>query len=93
MLILPNDIRDKIIKQCIRECPNEACGILAGKAGIVEKVYEMANAEPSPENFFMEASKFKKFRLIFVGMIFLGVLVFFYGSGIFCGLNNISSVD
>lgn len=30
MLTLKRDDRDKIIKQCVKEFPNEACGILAG---------------------------------------------------------------
>src|SRR3989344_1562726 len=35
------------------------------------------------ENFFMKASKSKKTRLVFTALFLLGVLAFFYGSGIF----------
>ncbi len=40
--------------QCDREYPNEACGILAGHNGTVERVYPMRNAEPSPSFYLME---------------------------------------
>lgn len=38
---------------------------------------------PKKENFFMKASKSKKSRLILIVLAFLGVLAFFYWSGIF----------
>ena len=57
MLTLKGDDRDKIIKQCIKEFPNEACGILAGRNGKVEKVYEMTNADKSAATFFMDAKE------------------------------------
>ena len=54
MIILKKDLGDKLIEQCRREFPNEACGILAGKQNKAEKVYPMANADKSPATFFME---------------------------------------
>lgn len=57
MLTLKRDDRDKIIKQCVKEFPNEACGILAGRNGKVEKVYEMTNADKSAATFFMDAKE------------------------------------
>lgn len=54
MLILKKDFFEQMVKHSIRELPDEACGILAGKNQIVEKVYAMTNAEKSPENYFME---------------------------------------
>jgi [CysO sulfur-carrier protein]-S-L-cysteine hydrolase len=57
MLILPKDALEKIIAQCIRELPNEACGILAGKDGRVEKVFEMTNTDKSAATFFMDAKE------------------------------------
>jgi proteasome lid subunit RPN8/RPN11 len=54
MLVLKeNDLR-KIYELCEHEYPNEACGILAGHNGTVEKIYSMANAEPSPSFYVME---------------------------------------
>ena len=55
MLTLKKTLLDKIISQSRKEFPNEACGILAGKAGRVEKVYEMVNAEKSPQTYFMDS--------------------------------------
>ena len=57
MLVLKKELYVRIIKQCAGELPNEACGILAGKGGKVEKVYEMNNTEKSPETFFMDAKE------------------------------------
>ncbi len=54
MVILKKELYEQIIRQCFREYPWEACGILAGKGGTAEKVYEMANADRSPITFFME---------------------------------------
>ncbi len=54
MLILKKEFLKQIVNQCKKEFPDEACGILAGKPGKVEKVYEMTNTDKSPENFIME---------------------------------------
>ena len=55
MLILKKELFDQIVLQSRKEFPNEACGILAGKDGKVEKVYEMSNTDASPSTFFMDA--------------------------------------
>lgn len=55
MLTLKRRQLEELIEHSRKELPNEACGILAGRDGLVERVYEMTNAEPSPENFFMDA--------------------------------------
>lgn len=55
MLILKRQQLEQLFQHSQKELPNEACGILAGRDGIVERVYEMTNVEPSPENFFMDA--------------------------------------
>lgn len=57
MLILKKEFSEQIIAQSKREFPNEACGILAGKEGKAEKVYEMTNIEKSPSTFFMDAKE------------------------------------
>ena len=54
MLILKIQMWEEIINHCRKKAPNEACGILAGRAGRAEKVYEMTNAEASPETFLMD---------------------------------------
>ena len=57
MLTLERVLLKQIIQQCKNELPNEACGILAGKAGNVEKIYEMANIDKSPSTYFMDAKE------------------------------------
>lgn len=70
MIIIKKEFIEQILRQCRKEYPNETCGILAGrnvKVGTstsssvdaecnrtVERVYEMANADKSPETFFMD---------------------------------------
>ncbi len=55
MFILKKELLRRITEHAIHEFPNEACGILVGNQGRVERVYEMVNAEKSPETFFMDA--------------------------------------
>src|SRR3989338_9526610 len=54
MLRLKREFFEEMVKHCREEFPNEACGILAGRDGCVEKVYTMANAQKTPDNFFMD---------------------------------------
>lgn len=54
MLILKKEFCKKMIAQSKKEFPNEACGILAGKDGRVERVFETNNTEKSPSSYFME---------------------------------------
>src|SRR3989338_4117826 len=57
MLILRRALFVQMVTQSKKEFPNEACGILAGKDGKVEKVYEMTNTDKSPSTFFMDAKE------------------------------------
>lgn len=54
MLILKKELLEQAVGQCIKEFPNEACGILAGKEGKVERIYEMTNVDKSPATYFMD---------------------------------------
>lgn len=54
MLKIKKDLFEQIVRHCNQEFPNEACGLLAGKEGIVEKAYETVNVDKSPESFFMD---------------------------------------
>jgi [CysO sulfur-carrier protein]-S-L-cysteine hydrolase len=54
MLALKKELFEQILKHCIKEFPNEACGILAGKGESARKAYEMANNDKSSQSFFME---------------------------------------
>jgi len=53
MLKIPNNIFEQMLAQARAEMPIEACGILAGKDGTVEKFYKMTNADSSNEHFTM----------------------------------------
>ncbi len=51
-----------IIDHCNAGYPNEACGILAGRDGRVERVYCMKNARPGPVSYEMEPEE--QFRVM-----------------------------
>ena len=54
MLYLSKKQADELVEHSKRESPNEACGILKGKEGKVEKVYQMTNPDKSSKTFFMD---------------------------------------
>ncbi len=62
MLIISRGDRAKIIDHCVAGLPNEACGILAGKDGRVERVYCMRNARPGPASYEMDPEE--QFRVM-----------------------------
>lgn len=47
-LYLTKEQAKGMIQHALAEYPNEACGLLAGKKGRVEKLYRMTNIEHSP---------------------------------------------
>jgi proteasome lid subunit RPN8/RPN11 len=51
MIQIPQHIVDGIIEQAYNELPNEACGLLTGADGIVQKQYALTNIDQSPEHF------------------------------------------
>ncbi|MDP2940283.1 MAG: M67 family metallopeptidase [Candidatus Omnitrophota bacterium] len=57
MIILKKELFVQIKTQCIKEFPNEACGILAGRDARIERVYEMTNVDKSPASYFMDAKE------------------------------------
>ena len=54
--ILKN-LYDEMLSHCRESCPNEACGILAGKENKASKIYKMANIEKSPVSYFMDSKE------------------------------------
>lgn len=56
-LVILRYLLDEIISHCREVYPNEACGILAGKDGIVEKVYKMTNIESSSVTYMMDSKE------------------------------------
>ena len=57
MLTISRSDLQLIIKHCSAAYPNEACGILAGKDGRVQKVYPMRNVRPSPVSYEMDGAE------------------------------------
>ena len=45
------DLAERIVDHCRSGLPNEACGLLAGAAGVVRAVYAIANADASPVSY------------------------------------------
>ncbi len=52
-LKIPGDIYAQMVAQGRAEAPIEACGILAGTDGKVEKLYKMTNADAAGDHFMM----------------------------------------
>lgn len=53
-LEIPDYIFEDMLEQAKAQAPIEACGILAGSNGRIEKLYKMANAEQRNDHFMME---------------------------------------
>ena len=49
MFIIKKGFQDEIIKHVQATSPSEACGILAGRRGKVDKIYQMKNTSDKPE--------------------------------------------
>jgi proteasome lid subunit RPN8/RPN11 len=60
-LYLTEEQVEEMIRHARREYPNESCGLLAGKDGRVEKVYQMTNADHSPVTYRLEPEE--QFRI------------------------------
>jgi len=52
----------RIIDHCLAGYPHEACGLLGGRDGKVEKVYLMKNARPGPTTYEMDPEE--QFRVM-----------------------------
>jgi proteasome lid subunit RPN8/RPN11 len=61
LIIRKTDI-EQIVNHCRSCLPDEACGILAGRNGSVEKVYPMANVRPGPASYEMDPEE--QFRVL-----------------------------
>jgi proteasome lid subunit RPN8/RPN11 len=53
-LIVPTHILERMLAWAKAHVPVEACGILAGRNGKVEKLYEMTNVDNSSNHFMMD---------------------------------------
>ncbi len=54
MLVVRKSLFEEIVGHLRDELPNEGCGILAGKDGVVMKIYRIANVARSPTSFLMD---------------------------------------
>jgi proteasome lid subunit RPN8/RPN11 len=54
MLQLPRRLYEEIIAHCQQQYPKEACGILAGTRGEVERVFAMTNVDNSPISYALD---------------------------------------
>lgn len=54
MLTISGADLEAVIAHCRRELPNEACGLLGGRAGRVESVHPVKNVQASPSRFAMD---------------------------------------
>lgn len=56
-IIIPADLLDQVLSHCREGYPHEACGILAGRDGRVERVYGLTNADPSPVSYHIDPAE------------------------------------
>ncbi|OGW41286.1 MAG: hypothetical protein A2Y97_06675 [Nitrospirae bacterium RBG_13_39_12] len=54
-LIIPGNLADEIIFHCRKTYPKEACGILAGRKGVIQNIYKMTNIERSNVSYMMDS--------------------------------------
>jgi proteasome lid subunit RPN8/RPN11 len=52
-LEIPNNIFEQMLQHAKNKAPIEACGILAGGGGVVEKLYNLTNVDQSSDHFMM----------------------------------------
>ena len=53
-LYIPIGLLKEIVSHCKETYPNEACGILAGKNRVVQKVFKMKNMDTSSVSYLLE---------------------------------------
>jgi proteasome lid subunit RPN8/RPN11 len=46
--------RDMMIAHALQEVPNECCGLLLGRDGVVERVVAMKSDPPAPDRYYMD---------------------------------------
>ena len=54
MISVPSNFVDEMIEHAVQENPNECCGILAGKDGLISALYRVRNSTPSPYRYEMD---------------------------------------
>jgi proteasome lid subunit RPN8/RPN11 len=56
-LLITHELLNEVVSHCQEVYPKEACGILAGKDGVVLKVYKMRNIENSNISYMMDSKE------------------------------------
>ncbi|NOY83015.1 MAG: M67 family metallopeptidase [Kiritimatiellaeota bacterium] len=59
---IPRKVFEQLLDAARTHAPNEACGLLAGRDGIVQKFYPMTNADASPDHYSMRPEE--QFRAV-----------------------------
>jgi proteasome lid subunit RPN8/RPN11 len=54
VISVPSNFVDEMIEHAVQENPNECCGILAGKDGLISALYRVRNSTPSPYRYVMD---------------------------------------
>jgi len=54
VISVPSNFVDEMIEHAVKENPNECCGILAGKDGLISALYRVRNSTPSPYRYVMD---------------------------------------
>ncbi len=57
MLSLPRAMLDRVLAHARRDSPDECCGVIAGKAGVATRLWEMSNADRSPTGFTFDSAE------------------------------------
>jgi [CysO sulfur-carrier protein]-S-L-cysteine hydrolase len=64
-ITIPRAVRDQLVDHALAGLPNEACGLLAGPGGKLERFFPMTNADRSPMTFRLDPKEqFRVFREI-----------------------------
>lgn len=57
MIEVPATLRDEMVEHALRGLPDEACGLLAGPDGRVERFFPMTNADHSAMTYRLDANE------------------------------------
>lgn len=50
---IPRSVWDRVNEHCLSEKPREACGLLAGRGGVVSRAIPLPNVSPAPDRAYL----------------------------------------
>jgi proteasome lid subunit RPN8/RPN11 len=53
-ITIKSELLSAMVGHALTELPNECCGVLVGRDGIIERMIPMASTHPSPNAYFMD---------------------------------------